>query len=99
MGVSGHSASSKRVCLRVSVNDAIVGPKSLCVFVDVSGAWEWDHLQEALEEKLKNTLAAAQLIERIRSLIGKEKVRNSMFKITSPTLTFTTKHILKHTQH
>ncbi|TWW61726.1 Rho-related BTB domain-containing protein 3 [Takifugu flavidus] len=36
-------------------------------------AWEWEHLQEALEEKLKNSLAVAQLMERIRSLIGKER--------------------------
>ncbi|XP_030229912.1 rho-related BTB domain-containing protein 3 isoform X2 [Gadus morhua] len=37
------------------------------------GAWEWDHLQEALVEKLKNTLAVAQLMERIRSFVGMDK--------------------------
>ncbi|XP_028261296.1 rho-related BTB domain-containing protein 3 isoform X1 [Parambassis ranga] len=37
------------------------------------GAWEWEHFQEALEEKLKNSLAVAQLMERIRSLIGRER--------------------------
>ena len=39
-----------------------------------AGAWEWDHLQEALVEKLKNTLAVAQLMERIRSFVGMDKV-------------------------
>lgn len=44
------------------------------------GAWEWEHLQEALEEKLKNSLAVAQLMERIRSLIGRERVRPYIVK-------------------
>lgn len=39
-----------------------------------SGAWEWEFLEEALAEKLKNPLAVAQLMERIRSFIGREKV-------------------------
>lgn len=37
------------------------------------GAWEWEHLQEALEEKLKNPLAVAQLLERIKALLGRER--------------------------
>lgn len=54
------------------------------MFVDVSvGAWEWDHLQEALEEKLKNSIAVAQLMERIRSLIGRDRVKSLPFTITS----------------
>lgn len=44
-----------------------------------AGAWEWEHLQEALEEKLKNTLAVAQLMERIRSLMGRERVKFHTF--------------------
>ncbi|XP_072315608.1 rho-related BTB domain-containing protein 3-like [Eucyclogobius newberryi] len=39
------------------------------------GAWEWDHLQEALEEKLKNPLAVVQLLERIRSLLGRDRAQ------------------------
>lgn len=61
---------------RVSVNCAIVAPQNLCVCGCFVGAWEWDHLQEALEEKLKNSLAVAQLMERIRSLIGRERVKS-----------------------
>lgn len=61
------------------------------MFVDLSvGAWEWDHLQEALEEKLKNSIAVAQLMERIRSLIGRDRVKSLMFTITSlPLLQYT----------
>lgn len=44
-----------------------------------AGAWEWDHLQEALEEKLKNSLAVAQLMDCIRSLIGRERVKSFFF--------------------
>lgn len=47
----------------------------MCVCGCFVGAWEWEHFQEALEEKLKNSLAVAQLMERIRSLIGRERVR------------------------
>lgn len=65
------------------------------VFVDLFvGAWEWDHLQEALEEKLKNSIAVAQLMERIRSLIGRDRVKSLTFTITSlPLLQYT------HTWH
>lgn len=52
----------------------------MCVCGCFIGAWEWEHLQEALEEKLKNTLAVAQLMERIRSLIGKDRVSSLMFE-------------------
>lgn len=45
----------------------------------ILGAWEWEHLQEALEEKLKSSLAVAQLMERIRSLVGRDKVRAFFF--------------------
>uniref|UniRef100_A0A3B4AJV2 BTB domain-containing protein n=1 Tax=Periophthalmus magnuspinnatus TaxID=409849 RepID=A0A3B4AJV2_9GOBI len=45
-------------------------PQTSALFSCLSGAWEWEHLQEALEEKLKNPLAVAQLLERIRSLLG-----------------------------
>uniref|UniRef100_A0A8C2AYV0 BTB domain-containing protein n=1 Tax=Cyprinus carpio TaxID=7962 RepID=A0A8C2AYV0_CYPCA len=38
------------------------------------GAWEWEYLEEAIAEKLKNPLAVAQLIDRIRSFVGREKV-------------------------
>ncbi|KAK7143254.1 hypothetical protein R3I93_014419 [Phoxinus phoxinus] len=37
------------------------------------GAWEWEYLEEAIAEKLKNPLAVAQLMDRIRSFVGKEK--------------------------
>ncbi|XP_060746310.1 rho-related BTB domain-containing protein 3 isoform X3 [Tachysurus vachellii] len=37
------------------------------------GAWEWEFLEEALAEKLKNPLAIAQLMDRIRSFVGREK--------------------------
>ncbi|XP_062313510.1 rho-related BTB domain-containing protein 3 isoform X1 [Osmerus eperlanus] len=37
------------------------------------GAWEWEHLQEAVAEKLKNSLAVAQLMDRIRSFLGRDK--------------------------
>lgn len=40
----------------------------------LSGAWEWEFLEEALAEKLKNPLAVAQLMDRIRSFVGREKV-------------------------
>lgn len=59
---------------RVSINSTNLY-KFLCGCF--AGAWEWEHLQEALEEKLKNSLAVAQLMERIRSLIGKERVITS----------------------
>lgn len=39
-----------------------------------TGAWEWEFLEEALAEKLKNPLAVAQLMDRIRSFVGREKV-------------------------
>lgn len=39
-----------------------------------TGAWEWEYLEEALTEKLKNPLAVAQLMDRIRSFVGREKV-------------------------
>lgn len=39
-----------------------------------AGAWEWEYLEEAIAEKLKNPLAVAQLMDRIRSFIGREKV-------------------------
>lgn len=64
-------------------NCTIVGPQNRCVCGCFVGAWEWDHLQEALEEKLKNSLAVAQLMERIRSLIGRDRVKSLMFEITS----------------
>lgn len=48
-----------------------------------AGAWEWEHLQEALEEKLKNSLAVAQLMDCIRSLIGRERVKSFMSLIVS----------------
>lgn len=47
-----------------------------------SGAWEWEHLQEALEEKLKNSLAVAQLMERIRSLLSRDRVSSLKYHIT-----------------
>ncbi|CAG5983353.1 unnamed protein product [Menidia menidia] len=50
------------------------------------GAWEWEHLQEALEEKLKNSIAVAQLMERIRSLIGRERETKQHFKVTASVL-------------
>ncbi|KTF86447.1 hypothetical protein cypCar_00011387 [Cyprinus carpio] len=37
------------------------------------GAWEWEYLEEAIAEKLKNPLAMAQLMDRIRSFVGREK--------------------------
>ncbi|XP_064859298.1 rho-related BTB domain-containing protein 3 [Oncorhynchus nerka] len=37
------------------------------------GAWEWEHLQEAMGEKLNNSLAVAQLMDRIRSFLGRDK--------------------------
>uniref|UniRef100_A0A8C8BUY2 BTB domain-containing protein n=1 Tax=Oncorhynchus tshawytscha TaxID=74940 RepID=A0A8C8BUY2_ONCTS len=37
------------------------------------GAWEWEHLQEAVGEKLKNSLAVAQLMDRVRSFMGRDK--------------------------
>lgn len=48
-----------------------------------SGAWEWEHLQEALEEKLKNSLAVAQLMERIRSLLSRDRVSSAKHRITA----------------
>lgn len=63
---------------RVAVNLTLVGPQNQCVCACFVGAWEWEHLQEALEEKLKNSLAVAQLMERIRSLIGRDRVRSSL---------------------
>ncbi len=39
-----------------------------------AGAWELEYLEEAIAEKLKNPLAVAQLMDRIRSFIGREKV-------------------------
>lgn len=63
---------------RVDVHFAIVGPQNQCVCACFAGAWEWEHLQEALEEKLKNSLAVAQLMERIRSLIGRDRVKSSL---------------------
>nr|XP_029539402.1 rho-related BTB domain-containing protein 3-like isoform X1 [Oncorhynchus nerka]XP_029539411.1 rho-related BTB domain-containing protein 3-like isoform X1 [Oncorhynchus nerka] len=36
-------------------------------------AWEWEHLQEAMGEKLNNSLAVAQLMDRIRSFLGRDK--------------------------
>lgn len=48
-----------------------------------AGAWEWEHLQEALEEKLKNSLAVAQLMDCIRSLIGRERVKSLTLIIAS----------------
>lgn len=53
--------------------------ESVCLWMFL-GAWEWEHLQEALEEKLKNSLAVAQLMERIRSLIGRDRVSSLMFE-------------------
>ena len=41
------------------------------------GAWEWEHLQEAVAEKLKNSLAVAQLMDRIRSFLGRDKVSST----------------------
>lgn len=61
----------------------IVGLKSVCVCVCFAGAWEWEHLQEALEEKLKNSLAVAQLMDCIRSLIGRERVKSFTLIIAS----------------
>lgn len=61
------------------VNCTIVGPQKQCVCGCFVGAWEWEHLQEALEEKLKNSLAVAQLMERIRSIIGRERVKLPLF--------------------
>lgn len=43
----------------------------MCIF---AGAWEWEYLEEAIAEKLKNPLAVAQLMDRIRSFVGREKV-------------------------
>ncbi|TRY95109.1 hypothetical protein DNTS_003837 [Danionella cerebrum] len=37
------------------------------------GAWEWEYLEEAFAEKLKNPMAVAQLMDRIRSFVGREK--------------------------
>ncbi|XP_056587282.1 rho-related BTB domain-containing protein 3 isoform X1 [Triplophysa dalaica] len=37
------------------------------------GAWEWEYLEEAFAEKLKNPLAVAQLMDRVRSFVGREK--------------------------
>ncbi|KAG5272864.1 hypothetical protein AALO_G00170130 [Alosa alosa] len=37
------------------------------------GAWEWEYLEEAVAEKLKSPLAVAQLMERVRSFVGREK--------------------------
>lgn len=45
----------------------------MCVCFHI-GAWEWEFLEEALAEKLKNPLAVAQLMDRIRSFVGREKV-------------------------
>lgn len=45
----------------------------VCVWFH-TGAWEWEFLEEALAEKLKNPLAVAQLLDRIRSFVGREKV-------------------------
>lgn len=48
---------------------------NVCVFVCFhTGAWEWEFLEEALAEKLKNPLAVTQLMDRIRSFVGREKV-------------------------
>lgn len=68
---------------RASVNCTIVGPQNQCSCGCFAGAWEWEHLQEALEEKLKSTLAVAQLMERIRSLIGRDRVKSLIFIIAS----------------
>lgn len=59
----------------------LVGLKNVCVCF--AGAWEWEHLQEALEEKLKNSLAVSQLMDCIRSLIGRERVKSFTLIIAS----------------
>ena len=46
----------------------------LCLVCECAGAWEWEYLEEAVAEKLKSPLAVAQLMERVRSFLGKEKV-------------------------
>ncbi|XP_016148346.1 rho-related BTB domain-containing protein 3 [Sinocyclocheilus grahami] len=43
------------------------------VSLNAHWAWEWEYLEEAIAEKLKNPLAVAQLIDRIRSFVGREK--------------------------
>lgn len=78
-----------------------MGPQNQCICGCFAGAWEWEHLQEALEEKLKSTLAVAQLMERIRSLIGRDRVKSLIF-IIAPFLSlihtnFKTNHINTHT--
>lgn len=46
----------------------------MCILFAFAGAWEWEYLEEAIAEKLKNPLAVAQLMDRIRSFVGREKV-------------------------
>ncbi|ROL47410.1 Rho-related BTB domain-containing protein 3 [Anabarilius grahami] len=49
------------------------------------GAWEWEYLEEAIAEKLKNPLAVAQLMDRIRSFVGREK-RSSVYLVSGSVL-------------
>ncbi|XP_028829053.1 rho-related BTB domain-containing protein 3 [Denticeps clupeoides] len=37
------------------------------------GAWEWEYLEEAVEVKLKSPVAVAQLMDRVRSFVSREK--------------------------
>lgn len=60
-----------------------MGPQNEFVCGCFVGAWEWEHLQEALEEKLKNSLAVAQLMDRIRSLIGRDRVRSLVLSFSN----------------
>ena len=53
------------------------------------GAWEWEHLQEAMGEKLNNSLAVAQLMDRIRSFLGRDKVTQKLEQIQMHARTLT----------
>lgn len=57
----------------VSVCGSFEAPSNLFLRL-FEGAWEWEHLQVALDEKLKNSLAVAQLMERIQYLVGRDRV-------------------------
>lgn len=55
----------------------------MCVFVKMylscspafaPGASEWKQLQDAATEKLKNSVAVAELMDRVRSFLEMEKV-------------------------
>lgn len=66
----------------MSLSVAVVYMLFVCLwFWCDPGAWEWEHLQEAVGEKLKNSLAVAQLMDRVRSFLGRDKVTHGLYPI------------------